>query len=291
MDRRGATHCKSLRDLEDPDVVRRARECDIRGNQKTRAPLVDTTRESHPTDVSGAELGDIGCATGGVGVSGFHVAHGRRQVGGGRRRVIGRVDLARDLGRGCEHIGGIHGQGETRDEACGGGADPDIPNDIRLGNGRDRGLRENRKVTRNTKIHRLRVGGRSDNRRPRAWNVSIGRYGEKKKGSSHERKAEFQHWTTPNSDVPDGSNEAAGCVRRETAPCESWVQDMTVSPNRRVAAMGCSPHSWLFARERCSATRVLVRVSSPIRQRSFSTRSVDFNPHHFTSYIISICMT
>ena len=47
-----------------------------------------------------------GGRTSGINVSGLHVVDGGGEVGGGRVRVVGSVEVTNDLGRGGEGVGG-----------------------------------------------------------------------------------------------------------------------------------------------------------------------------------------
>ena len=153
LDIRGIAHREILSNLKDPHVGRATREGDVRRDQKSGAPFVNTTSERHPTNISGAELGDVGCAARGIGICKLHVADGCGQVGRCGRRVVGCVNISGHLRRGCEHIGRIQSQREPRDEGCGGGADPNISDDVRCRNCGDPRFRQDREVAGHTKIH------------------------------------------------------------------------------------------------------------------------------------------
>ncbi len=88
-DHRVGADNESSRYLEDPDIIGGARKRDIRWDRKAGGPFVDGRVEGHPANVPCAQLGKISRPPGAVGVRGFHVAYGRRQVHRRRRCVVG----------------------------------------------------------------------------------------------------------------------------------------------------------------------------------------------------------
>src|SRR5579862_3684506 len=103
-DGRAAGQGEVLRYLEDPYVVAAAFERDVRRDGDVGAPTVDAGREREPAQISGAEFGDRGGSSRGIGVGGLHVADGGRESGwaldvaGRGSRIVDREDLARDFG-------------------------------------------------------------------------------------------------------------------------------------------------------------------------------------------------
>ena len=82
-------HGEVLRYLEDPNIIRTAREGDIRGDIKPGAPFIKTGSECHPGNISSAEFSSSWQRPpGSIDVGGLHVADCCRHISRGGYRII-----------------------------------------------------------------------------------------------------------------------------------------------------------------------------------------------------------
>src|ERR1035437_5339313 len=76
----GASLGNTSGNLEDPHLVRRAREGDVLGDGDVAGPLVEAASQGQPADVSRAQVDGSGVRwSGSVGVGDFHVTYWRCQ--------------------------------------------------------------------------------------------------------------------------------------------------------------------------------------------------------------------
>jgi len=83
-DARRVAHAERLRDLEDPDVGRAARQRDARREDNGARPAVDARHELPPGEVAGAELDEVRSAARRIERRELHVPDGEGEL---RRRT------------------------------------------------------------------------------------------------------------------------------------------------------------------------------------------------------------
>jgi len=143
----GAGLLECSRDLEDPDIVRAAREGNVGRDLQAGAPLVKPWDEREPADFASAQLDEARRDTPlGIDIGGLHVAD-RGSQGGGV------IERARERTRGIDHVdlSGHFTAGEAKGSA-GDGAGADVPGDGRGIDIRDPALAQDREVASGAKL-------------------------------------------------------------------------------------------------------------------------------------------